>query len=175
MEVAPVEEISPAVGLVAAVAVPVSNVNGLGIADQQSSIHQRELPPDIGPKMPPFWNSCVNVEYVKSMYYHDLSTTVAGRLSRYAHRWEALGASPAIVSKLKYGLALRWLDKPPPLAYSPLVESGYSDAVRDGLLADAVAQMLLKGVIEPIPQPKKYAAFTAVYFWFQRRTGNGVL
>ena len=96
---------------------------------------------------------------------------VGARLQKCWEKWEALGASPKVVTTLREGYTLPFRFRPN-LTRSPTVISNYHNPARQANLLQALYQLVNKNAVEPVENPW---VFTTGYFWFPNPTTGGNL
>ena len=76
-------------------------------------------------------------------------TECRGRLQKFWHIWQEMGANPWVVSILKEGYALPFKMRPP-LTKSPLIWSGYANPAKNWFLIEALLTLINKLVVERV-------------------------
>ena len=74
---------------------------------------------------------------------------VGGRLQEFWQVWQEMGANPWVVSILKEGYTLPFKMKPP-LARSPMIQSGYANPTKNRFLKEALTSLKRKLVVETV-------------------------
>ena len=74
---------------------------------------------------------------------------VGARLQKCWEKWEALGASPKVVTILREGYTLPFRFRPN-LTWSPTVISNYQNPARQANLLEALYQLVNKNAVEPV-------------------------
>ena len=90
---------------------------------------------------------------------------VGGCLSAHWRHWQAIGAESWVLSVLRNGYRIPFLDSPPPLACTPISFPPYqSGSPRSLVLGKEIEQMLIKDVMEIIldPDPSFYSSLFLV-------------
>jgi len=139
-------------------------ISGVGAVSHQLAVHPSRLPLQLPTNIIEIWNKPKTINQIIEENHEILNYPVGARLSRFYRRWSALGAHPAIVAKIQYGISLEWKGQPPPLLFQPAVISGYQNQHKMDLLKDSVKQMLAKGAIQVVPDAKAYPGFYSRLF-----------
>jgi len=95
---------------------------------------------------------------------------VGGRLSHFWTQWQRLGADPYVVQVLKEGYKIPFLSRPP-LSRVPLVNSQYSDPLKNNVLRQSVQDMLVKKAIEPVTNSYSEGFYSRL-FLVPKKTGE---
>ena len=94
-------------------------------------------------------NPCLSAPLVPNVPNAVIEQSVGGRLQRFWHIWQAMGANPLVVSVLRDGYTLFFKQKPL-LTRFPLVQSGYTNPVKNRFLKEALLYLMSKLVVEKV-------------------------
>ena len=93
-----------------------------------------------------------------------LDPPVGGRLQHFWKEWERRGAHGWIVTMLRWGYRLQWVDNtPPPLSWTPTVISRYQDPSLDLALGIAIKDLLGKAAVEEVPHPPSPGFYSRLF------------
>ena len=87
---------------------------------------------------------------------------VGACLSLYWHKWQTLGTSNRVVQILKEGYVLPFKVRPK-LTRTPIIVSGYANALRQDSLEEALHALLAKNAVEKVKQVKSLAFFNRLF------------
>lgn len=99
------------------------------------------------------------------------SIRVGGRLAHFLHQWEKITTDAWVLSVIRGGLDLVFLQLPP-LSTSPIPMSRTSDKEKCRLLSEEVLTLLQKGVIEELSPHLLTPGFYSRLFLVPKKTGG---
>ena len=88
--------------------------------------------------------------------------SVGGRLQKFWHIWQEMGANPRVVSVLRDGYTLPFKQRPP-LRWSPLIQSGYANPSRNRSLKEALLTLIDKLVVERVVVKSSLAFYNRLF------------
>ena len=110
--------------------------------------------------------SCVghlsSVNLVTNILTVAIDLPVGARLHQFWEKWEALGASPKVVTALREGYTLPFQFRPN-LTGSPTVISNYINPHKNLHLLEALYQLVNKNAVEPVANQKSLGFYNRLF------------
>ena len=107
-------------------------------------------------------NPCLSAPVVPNVPNAVIEQSVGGRLQKFWHIWQAMGANPRVVSVLREGYILPFKQRPI-LSRSPLVQSGYTNPVKNRFLKEALLNLMAKLVVEKVVVKSSLAFYNRLF------------
>ncbi|VDI68573.1 Hypothetical predicted protein [Mytilus galloprovincialis] len=96
---------------------------------------------------------------------------VGGRLSHFLDQWALITSDKWVLSILRRGLELQFLEQPP-LSPVPINLSVTKDSQKNQLLQDEVNILIQKGVLEEVNPPFHLGFYSRLFLVPKKKTGN---